>query len=322
MNPIQETLSALTPGAAQSFRNMTFVPLFAAAGEGEPGYLTLDEALARQVARVTEVSERGSVPELRFVNEAEAPVLLVDGEELVGAKQNRVLNVTILVGGKKEVVIPVSCVEQGRWSYKSKHFAAARRTLFAKARAKKMARVSESLRTTGTYRSHQGEIWEDVAAKLHSMKVESPSFAMADAYAANDASIADYVGAFKPAPGQVGAAFAVNGELVGMELFDSAKTFAKVMDKIVSSYAMDAIEPAPPAEAPLPVEEAVRRFIADMQAAATREYEAAGEGKDVRLSGDGLAGGALVAGERVVHLAAFRVPQEDDRVPRAAPYGG
>ena len=39
----------------------------------------------------------GSVPELRFVNECGAPVLLLDGEELVGAKQNRIINLTILV---------------------------------------------------------------------------------------------------------------------------------------------------------------------------------------------------------------------------------
>ncbi len=54
-------------------------------------YLTLDEALAAKTATVTEVSESGSVPELYFQNEGDLPVLLLDGEELVGAKQNRVL---------------------------------------------------------------------------------------------------------------------------------------------------------------------------------------------------------------------------------------
>jgi hypothetical protein len=75
---------------------------------------------------------------------------------------------------------------------------------------------------------------------------------------------------------------------------------------------MDAIEDAP-AKAAVPVDEAVRRFIEETKAAAMREYEAMGEGKDVRLSGDKLAGGALVAGDRVVHLAAFRVQEEGAR---------
>jgi hypothetical protein len=42
------------------------------------------------------VSEGGSVPHLLFINDAMRPVLLLDGEELVGAKQNRVLNLTVL----------------------------------------------------------------------------------------------------------------------------------------------------------------------------------------------------------------------------------
>jgi hypothetical protein len=66
--------------------------------------------------RVTELNAGGSVPELRLENNADLPVLLVDGEELVGAKQNRVLNLTILAPAKRTTVIPVSCVEAGRWA--------------------------------------------------------------------------------------------------------------------------------------------------------------------------------------------------------------
>ena len=66
---------------------------------------------------ITEVSDGGSVPELAFENASAGKILLVDGDELVGARQNRVVNISILVGGGQRVVIPVSCVEHGRWSY-------------------------------------------------------------------------------------------------------------------------------------------------------------------------------------------------------------
>ena len=71
---------------------------------------------------MVEVSEQGDVPNLLFENLGDRKVLLVDGDELVGAKQNRIINTTILLGGKSSTVIPVSCVEQGRWSYDSPRF--------------------------------------------------------------------------------------------------------------------------------------------------------------------------------------------------------
>jgi hypothetical protein len=33
----------------------------------------------------------------------------VDGEELIGAKQNRIVNATFLIAGQTEITIPVSC---------------------------------------------------------------------------------------------------------------------------------------------------------------------------------------------------------------------
>ena len=65
------------------------------------------------------------MPELRVANPLSEHVLFYDGEELVGAKQNRILNVSVLVGARTELPIPVSCVEQGRWRHESMHFSAA-----------------------------------------------------------------------------------------------------------------------------------------------------------------------------------------------------
>ena len=99
--------------------------------EREPFYLTLDEALASGVDEITEVSEQGSVPDLKFINRGPQPVLILDGEELLGAKQNRIVNLTILVAANSELTIPVSCVEAGRWRSRSRAFTSAPRTQFA-----------------------------------------------------------------------------------------------------------------------------------------------------------------------------------------------
>jgi len=124
MQTITEALSNTRVGDPARFRNLTVFPLFAPGGV-QPDYLTLDEALEQEVARVAEVSVSGSVPELAFENDAGFRVLLVDGEELVGNRQNRALNLSILVAAKSNVVIPVSGVEQGRWRYVSPAFASA-----------------------------------------------------------------------------------------------------------------------------------------------------------------------------------------------------
>lgn len=312
MEIIETTLSSLGLGAAAGFRNLTIFPLLVKS-PGDADYLLLDEALGQGLAQVTEVSEHGSVPELFFDNHADKPVLLVDGEELVGAKQNRVLNLSILVAAGKKVVIPVSCVEAGRWQYRGRHFTASRHKLYAAARAKKMAQVSESLRSARSRRSDQGAIWDDISEKMARMKAESSTASMEDIYVQREDDMESYVNAFAARPGQAGAVFAINGEVVGAELFDSPATFAKYFGKLLWSYAMDAVD-VDEAKPVAPVEDAVRSFLSEMIAAAAQRFAAVGEGQDLRLTGERLAGGALVAGERVVHLAAFRVePEARDR---------
>lgn len=85
-------------------------------------YALAEEALAGGTATVEEVSESGSVPDLLVDNQGELRLLLLEGEELRGAKQNRVLNTSVLVAAHTRLKIPVSCVEQGRWRYLGKHF--------------------------------------------------------------------------------------------------------------------------------------------------------------------------------------------------------
>ncbi len=302
MEIITDTLSRLHVEADKTHRNLAVFPLIAEA-EHDPDYLTLDEALAREAARVTEVSESGSVPELFFDNGSSEPVLLVDGEELVGAKQNRILNISLLIGGNRKVKIPVSCVEQGRWSYHSREFGSAGRGLFAKARAAKAADVSVAMLRTGERRSDQGRVWDHIAAKMSALACESPTAAMADVYEQRQSKLDGYAKAFKPHKGQVGAVFAIDGRIAGLELFDSDKTFAKFLQKLVGSYALDAIESTGRARAKATLADA-RAFIDRVKATATASYPSTDLGEDIRFD-QAIAGGALVHQGRVVHLSAL-----------------
>lgn len=311
MQVLNETLLELMVGEASMCGNLAVFPLFTAKAAAPPDYVTLDEALESGRTEVTEVSEGGHVPELCFANRLDRPVLLVDGEELVGAKQNRILNLSILIGAGHTVTIPVSCVESGRWQYKSRRFASGGKNLYGKLRAQKMAAVTESLRELNSRRSDQGAIWDDIAAKSFRMEARCETGAMDAIYEEHEEQLKEYVRTLKPAADQAGAVFLINGEVAGLELFDSPLTLAQLMEKLVGSYAMDALDaPADQAKAPAP--EGVRAFIERLKSAASSEHRAVDLGVDVRLSGERLAGGALVIDGRIVHLSAFNLREEND----------
>lgn len=301
---IEQQLGHLTLGEAQWIHNLSVYPLLADE-DSLPGYLTLDQALDNKQARITEVTEGGHVPELAFENLTDQPILLLDGEELVGAKQNRVLNVTLLVLGGSKLVIPVSCVEMGRWSHNSPEFSSGGRAMYSRARAGKMAQVSESLRRSGSRESDQGAIWDDIAFKMNERGETSSTQAMADIYAGAEGKLSDYEQAFQPIPRQVGAVFAINGQIAGIELFDAPAALAAYLPKLVNSYALDALDAQQDVQ--LMVEsETIRRFLKQLGAATQERYPASGAGEDVRLEGEVITGGALEHGGKLIHLAAFR----------------
>jgi hypothetical protein len=116
---VAQLLVTIVAGEPVTHGALAVIPLLAL-NLDDPDWLTLDEA--GDSARVTEVSEAGGVPFLKVANGADRPLPLLDGEELIGATQNRIRNTTVLVAARTEVTIPVSCVEQERWGYRGRQF--------------------------------------------------------------------------------------------------------------------------------------------------------------------------------------------------------
>ncbi len=162
---LEQAITGIKVGDPAVYGGLAVFPLIG----GNPGkrdYLTLTEALLEKGVTVSEVSEDGSVPELRLKNNLDKDVFAADGETLLGAKQNRVLNSSIYVKAGDEVIIPVSCVEQGRWSYRKRDFQASEHSEFVSSRAAKMASVGASLERCADERfSDQGAVWAAMSAK-------------------------------------------------------------------------------------------------------------------------------------------------------------
>jgi hypothetical protein len=285
------------------FGNLAVSPLLAARPRA-PDYLTLDEALSSGRVHISETGEIGAVPELLLRNDAEWPVLLVDGEELVGAKQNRICNLSILAPARAETVIPVSCVEAGRWRWRSRAFSASENIYFAKGRARKARDLSQSLKEHGAPRARQDVVWSDIDAKLARLRVRSETAALCDAFEEAKVEVDNYVEALRLPSDAVGAVFSLSGRPAGLELFESPALCSKLSRKIIRSWAIDAIECGDAGNAPSPANERILELIESIATAPRERFKVTGLGESVRFSGEKIAGGALVLGDRILHVLA------------------
>jgi len=310
MTPIASYLENAKLARKQSYKNLTVFPLLGP-DSARLDYWVLEQALDRDVIRITEVDQEGHVPELKVVNRGTRPVLIIEGEELVGAKQNRIVNATFLIAAKSEITLPVSCVEQGRWHYDRDDFQSGKKMMHASLRRNHQADVCYSLNRGRGYGGSQARIWDDIDQKADRMKVQAPTRAMADVYDTYEDPLSRFLDNFHLMECQVGAVFAINGQVLGVEGFGSSDTFALFFDKLVKSYALDAIDnPAKKASDAVPPAKA-RRFLASAGKGKSREHPTPGSGKNIRFESRVVSGAALISNGRLLHLSAFRKASQD-----------
>jgi hypothetical protein len=305
MRTLQEEFSQIEIGRSWEFRNLILFPLMRRSAPFQPlDYLLLEDGIAQGKVRVTELHAGGSVPELRLENNADLPVLLVDGEELVGAKQNRVLNLTILAPAKHTTVIPVSCVEAGRWRMESADLKPAEHFMYSLGRGERVTQVTASMRSNGTRNSDQGAVWRNIASKATRLKTSSPTGAMSAIYERHANAVEEFARAFTWQEGQCGVAFAISGRILGLEIFDHPEVMRRFFQKLVRSYALDALDAALAGNQPASVE-GVCALVSQIGVARSFAEQALGIGKDVRFTGPEITGAALWAHERYVHICTF-----------------
>jgi hypothetical protein len=274
-------------------------------------YLTLEDALPLGF-RITEIDAAGSVPELLAFNPLDAPVLLYDGEELLGAKQNRILNVTVLVAAKSETRIPVSCVEQGRWNARSASFESARHAAYPDLRRRKAERLSAEPLARGVA---QAAVWDEVAAKAGRHGVDSPTGASADIYRSRDEDLSNLRRAFPLVPGQSGALLALGDDRLCLDYLSRPAAFTRLYPKLLDGYLLDALE----YHAKATSRERLSAFVAMFPTLPQRRAPSAGLGEDIRLAGAGVVASGLVVDDELLQLSAFTSDGERPRTRVASP---
>lgn len=290
---------ALRVGEPVCHEAIAVFPLFAEP-HSQVNYHLSDAALADGLLSVEEVDESGSVPDLLVENKGDVRVLFLEGEELVGAKQDRVLNTSILVAAHSKIKIPVSCVEQGRWGYKSRYFESSGSHVPSKLRRALKESVSRSLKAKQGYKSDQGEVWKEVAGLHATHDVQSGTEAMSDAFDTYKDRIASYQDRLKYVAGAVGMAVAIGDQVVSADLFDKSSTCEKVWDRMLSGVVFDAMEVGETNKHASVAD--VEQFIATVGDLQWEEAKAVGEGQEHRAESDrGDHASALTFDQTVVH---------------------
>ncbi len=182
------------------------------------------------------------MPTLLVSNDGDSRVLFLEGEELKGAKQNRVLNTSVLVAAHSKTPIPVSCVEQGRWRYLSRTFSSGESHSSSKLRRHLKESVARSLKQGRGHTSDQGAVWAEVGRQMDSLGSRSETGAMSDTYTQYQDRLNEFRERLKYVEGANGVAVAVGSHVVALDLFDRASTCRKVWDRLLSGVVMDALE--------------------------------------------------------------------------------
>jgi hypothetical protein len=245
-------------------------------------------------AEIGEVADGAMVPELEVGNESSYPILLIDGETLLGARQNRIVPTSVLLGAHGRSRVPVTCVEAGRWG-EERPVGHSPRLAPSAVRARNIRHVSLTAEDRVRIENDQAGVWEEVARYADRTGTSSPTMAMEDVHEHIAGRVEALVGDTKPLAHQRGVVAAIGERVVGVDLFDRSETLADYWRALTAGYAADAEDKA----AKRPRRREVRRVLGEI---------AAGSGatvaERVHVTGQGIAATALLMDDTVVHLAA------------------
>jgi len=312
-------------GSAQHKHHLTIFPILAEEERKLP-YLLMADALATGVLTIQEVGD-GQVPLLQAMNRALGPILLLDGEQLIGAKQNRMTNRSIILPPESVTKIPVSCMEHGRWHFVGDEFAAAPQHAPSKVRRKARETEARSARRDreakargGQPRSSfrdlaeaQGEVWHEIQAVSDNLGTRSVTGALDSVYEDRRPEMERWLQTFPCQPGQVGLLAFLRGRPVGMDALGATAQYGPLHDRLLRGYVLDAMDSLSPngllsrskgtTDTPTQASKA-EAFLEAMRNANRTPSESVGSGEYRILDGTVL-GGELVDGGQLVHLSAF-----------------
>ena len=303
MSILQDIIrKSISLGGLKCVKGLGVIPIFTEEVPEIPVLEPLESALGRGLARITETSPGGEVPFLLLENTGDCPIIILDGEELVGGKQNRIINTTLVVLASTIVKVPVSCIQAGRWRHEKAHFDSAGSVFRARSRAVQMATVSTNVLESGSFLSDQMAVWDEVNASLGELGVHSETSDFREGREKVANRLEEFVDAIPPIKNQIGSIFVNAQGVLGLEMLGTPALFAKVCGKVIRSFAFEVL--SEPELNGASIEAATRWWDKILKSRVTG-HTSPGTGVDIRVEAEDLIGSGLIWNGVVVHFSCY-----------------
>ena len=227
------------------------------------------------------------------------------GKVLSGGRQTRTVNVSILVAPGSTIVIPVSCVEAGRW-HGEHRFEDSKRFASRRVRMEKQRSVARNVKNLRTKTSDQSAVWSSIDAEMASRHLSSDtrSFLYAEESMNDEKKRFTAVQELLnegPEPLQNGIAIAQGDEVVSVEMFASPDALKSSYEALIRSAIFD----SPDKKVKSPSEDAVQKFLDQILSAETTEATGVGLGTEYHIENDKFVAHALAYEGKFLHANAF-----------------
>lgn len=235
-----------------------------------------------------DVAERAGSPavdQLVVTNRGDRPVLLLAGELLEGGMQHRALTATTLLPPQQPTVLPVRCVEAGRWHGGEAHRRRSRRA--------PLSLIPHLQRADG-----QHEVWRRVS-RFCAVAGPSATESLLDRLDAASSEPGRLPSGLRPLAGQRGLLVGIAGRPAWLEVFGSGRALAAHWPGLLEAATLDALG-RPPVRTPAAL---ARAFAERVQRTALPVQGAAGVARSFR-GGDRIPVTDVRWNDRTVHLSA------------------
>ncbi len=291
--------------------NALGVVQFGTSGQDTFPYCTADAAIRGGMIEVRELNDMGSVNTILVLNSSPRYVFLMDGDILAGAKQNRLVNASMLLAPRSKTAVPVSCVEHGRWHTISPRFAGTDYAAPTSLRASKASQVRANLQSKMGFQADQAKIWGRVADYQRMHGVASGTSNISDVFDEKGSRLNHLIERFTADPQANGLAIFFGSDLACVDVFNRVDVFREYFPKILRGAAFEASAMRQPRKTLGQAEAEYRTLdlLDSFDLLPRDEQPSIGVGMDRRFENHDVTGFELVFESHLIHLAALRKPE-------------